>query len=368
MSGQRALILLASLLSLPGSTLLPCSSRDAYGQPAILGPSGQQSRSSPDLQQEIDRLRRRGQSLREQLRATRDERDRAERERQASHLRIHQLEQESRVREERLEAQRRTLRSREAELQEAREQIADLRAAVRKASQLAEMLLDRESRIAALERQIGTLAKDAATRVARDPGAASPTGESTAVTSRPTPAPADLLEQLDIERQRRFTLEAEIQRLAAYPDRDTAYEFLVLSLRSARAEILVLSNRLAEEQRRRETLEVAIERVRRIAHLPDGTETDAIERLAETMVQRRADAERLAQQLRNANEAIVSLKGRLEAVGASERNGHLLAELEAQNRKLSESLEAAQAANRELREKAALAERLAEMLYANTGG
>jgi hypothetical protein len=71
----------------------------------------------------------------------------------------------------------------------------------------------------------------------------------------------------------------------------------------------------------------------------------------------------LAAQLKDANEIIVRLKGRLEASGSPEGHDKLLADLQKDNQTLRDALQAAEQANEALRGKAEMAQRLAEMVY-----
>ncbi len=70
----------------------------------------------------------------------------------------------------------------------------------------------------------------------------------------------DLREQLSVERERRATLEEEVKRLTSTGSSDEKYTEVWNALQSARSEILVLSNQLAEERKSREDLEGALAR------------------------------------------------------------------------------------------------------------
>jgi chromosome segregation ATPase len=116
-------------------------------------------------------------------------------------------------------------------------------------------------------------------------------------------------------------------------------------------------------------LEVTLERVRQTAGIAPGA--DWLERFDATMRERRAQAERLQEELRNANEAIVQLKAKLEAqeqrppeTGPNQETQDRKAQgLEAEVAKLREALRNAEQANADLRTQAELAGRLADMLY-----
>jgi hypothetical protein len=98
-----------------------------------------------------------------------------------------------------------------------------------------------------------------------------------------------------------------------------------------------------------------------------------VERFETTMRERRAQAERLQEELRNANEAVVQLKSKLEGQGdrppvaapvaapAADTRG-----LEDEVLKLRESLRNAQQANADLRAQSELAGRLADLLYSQS--
>jgi multidrug resistance efflux pump len=108
---------------------------------------------------------------------------------------------------------------------------------------------------------------------------------------------------------------------------------------------------------------VTLERVREVAGIAPGA--DWLERFDATMRERRAKAERLQEELRNANEAIVQLKANIEAQEkppetASSPGTQIL---EAEVTKLREALRNAERANADLRTQAELAGRLADMLY-----
>ena len=174
-------------------------------------------------------------------------------------------------------------------------------------------------------------------------------------------ATKDLREELSVERERRETLEEEVKRLTTSGNSDDRFVEVWNALQSARSEILVLGNQLAEERKDREDLEVALARTQQDP--ANQSNTDLAKRLAQTLNDRRSEADRLAAQLKNANEMIVRLKGRLEASGSPEGEDKLLADLEKDNESLRSALKAAEEANQALRGKAEMAQRLADMVY-----
>ncbi len=185
-------------------------------------------------------------------------------------------------------------------------------------------------------------------------------GASIAAVEDPAAA-TDLREQLSMEREHRETLEEEVKRLTASGSSDEKFTEVWNALQSARSEILVLSNQLADERKSREDLESALARTQQD---PAGQpNTDLAQRLAQALNDRRSEADRLATQLKDANEIIVRLKGRLEASGSPEAESSTLAELQKDNETLRHALKAAEDANEALRGKAAMAQRLAEMVY-----
>jgi hypothetical protein len=164
-----------------------------------------------------------------------------------------------------------------------------------------------------------------------------------------------------VERERRETLEEEVKRLSTSGNSDDRFVEVWNALQSARSEILVLGNQLAEERKDREDLEIALARTQQDP--ANKSNKDVARRLAETLNDRRSQADRLAAQLKDANEIIVRLKGRLEASGSPEGHDKLLAELQKDNETLRDALQAAEQANEALRGKAEMAQRLAEMVY-----
>jgi DNA repair exonuclease SbcCD ATPase subunit len=175
---------------------------------------------------------------------------------------------------------------------------------------------------------------------------------------------SSLQHELDVERENRATLEQEIQRLLSESRPPEQLQAVTQSLDGARAQLLLLNQRLAEEQRARESLEVALERVRQTAGVAPGA--DWLDRFDATMRERRAQGERLQEELRNAHEAIVELKAKLEAqeqrppeTGTNQETQSLEAEVA----KLREALRKAEQANADLRTQAELAGRLADLLY-----
>jgi hypothetical protein len=176
-------------------------------------------------------------------------------------------------------------------------------------------------------------------------------------------AGGDLREQLSLERERRETLEEEVKRLTASGDSEEKFVEVWNTLQSARSQILVLTNQLADERRSRETLEIALTRMKEASGEEGQSTAEFATRLAETLQERRDEADRLADQLKNANEVIVRLKGRLEATGSPTAESGVVADVDQENQKLRETLRTAEEANRSLREKAEMAARLAEMVY-----
>ncbi|MET0153061.1 MAG: hypothetical protein ABW298_10700 [Candidatus Binatia bacterium] len=87
------------------------------------------------------------------------------------------------------------------------------------------------------------------------------------------------------------------------------------------------------------------------------------------MRERRAHAERLQEELHNANESIVQLKSKLEAQGERPPEAGPVPDtrgLEDEVVKLREALRNAQQANADLRTQSELAGRLADMLYSQS--
>jgi len=190
-----------------------------------------------------------------------------------------------------------------------------------------------------------------------------PAVAQTPLVAETDPAAADLREQLTVERERRETLEQEIQRLTVSGNTEEKFVEVWQALQSARSEILVLSNQLTDERKSRENLEVTLARIQRESGGEAQPANDVAGRLAETLNERRAEADRLGTQLKNANEIIVRLKGRLEATGSPVEENKILGDLDKENTDLRDALKAAQEANTSLRAKAEMAERLAEMVY-----
>jgi hypothetical protein len=247
-------------------------------------------------------------------------------------------------------------------------------------------LLERESELEAAKKRITELGKpvepeSARKETAREEQETSPppvlTTPSPLPTILPGPSPtpvaardtdetlvSSLQHELDVERENRATLEQEIQRLLSESRPPEQLQVITQSLDGARAQLLLLNQRLAEEQRAREALEVTLERVRETAGIAPGA--GWLERFDATMRERRAQAGRLEGELRNANEAVVQLKAKLEAqkqrppeTGPSQETQGLEAEVA----KLREALRQAEQANADLRTQAELAGRLADMLY-----
>ena len=240
-------------------------------------------------------------------------------------------------------------------------------------------LLERESELEAAKRRIEELRSSpkpggASTAESRDDRQANPPVASPSAS--PSPAPvgggedtlvSSLQHELDVERENRATLEQEIQRLVSASSSPEELHALAQSLDGARAQILFLNQRLAEEQRARESLEVSMERVRDAAGVAPGP--DWMERFDATMRERRVQAERLQEELHNANEAIVQLKSELEAQGERPPEAGPVPDprgLEDEVVKLREALRKAQQANADLRTQSELAGRLADMLYSQS--
>ena len=90
---------------------------------------------------------------------------------------------------------------------------------------------------------------------------------------------------------------------------------------------------------------MTVERVRQAAGVAPGD--DWLDRLQTTMKERHEQVERLQEELRKANEAIVVLKGRLESAGREGSSGGThAANLEAEIKTLGDALQAAQQAER----------------------
>jgi chromosome segregation ATPase len=188
-----------------------------------------------------------------------------------------------------------------------------------------------------------------------------PSGVETGDATEDPAATKDLREQLSVERERRETLEEEVKRLTTSGNSDDRFVEVWNALQSAHSQILVLSNQLAEERKDREDLEIALARTQQDP--ANKSNKDIAQRLAQTLNDRRSEADRLAAQLKDANEIIVRLKGRLEASGSPEGHDKLLADLQKDNETLRNALQAAEQANEALRGKAEMAQRLAEMVY-----
>ena len=246
-------------------------------------------------------------------------------------------------------------------------------------------LLERESELEAAKKRITELGKPRAesssweTTSRDEERKAIPTAlpsPSPLPTTSPSPSPSPvaardaeetlvsaLQHELDVERENRATLEQEIQRLLSESRPPDQLLTVTQSLDGARAQLLLLNQRLAEEQSARESLEVTLERVREAAGIAPGA--DWLERFDATMRERRAKTERLQEELRNANEVIVQLKANLEAQEKRPETASSPStqNLEAEVTKLREALRNAEQANADLRTQAELAGRLADMLY-----
>jgi chromosome segregation ATPase len=265
----------------------------------------------------------------------------------------------------RLNAHRRELLEREAELEAARREISELRqqrsppdtrrdADVRERERSES---DAQEKIARLQEKTRELEAQVQSATA-----AAPTPSSGPAEGGDKELIASLQRELDLERENRATLEKEMQRLASESRPPDQLQAVSQSLDGARAEILVLNHRLAEEQRAREALEVTIERVRQAAGVAPGN--DWLERFQTTMNERQEQAERLQEELHKANEAIVALKANLESARPADSGaGGDAASFEGEIKKLKDALQTAQQANADLRAQAELAARLAELLY-----
>lgn len=282
---------------------------------------------------------------------------------------------ESRVR---LDAHRRELARRDRALRAAERRIADLVRKLRRERAVAKRSARDAAQLAAAEKQ-RDLAKAEAERYGKR--AAELEAELRAREAAPPPPPyapppalepaspeeselvASLRHDLDLERENRKTLEAEIQRLLAERGGADVREPLTRSLAAANAEILLLRDRLQREERDREALEVLVARARSAANVEAGA--DWIDRFETTMRERQQQAQRLRAELSLANESIVALKAKIESAPppAAPVGEAATAELRSENDALRLSLRAAEQANADLRTQAELAARLADMLY-----
>jgi hypothetical protein len=265
----------------------------------------------------------------------------------------------------RLRAHQRELLEREAELERARREIASRRqppAPSPNPNGDAETReLERSER--ASREEVARLREKTRTLEAqlRSTSAALPTPSSDPSTTVDKALIDSLQRELEEERENRTTLETEIQRLSSEPRSTEELQTVSQSLDRAHAELLVLNQRLAGEQKAREALEVTIERMRQAAGVEPGN--DWFDRFQATMKERHEQAERLGEELRAANEMIVALKGQLESTTREGTASLKTAGLENEIEKLKEALAAAQQANADLRVQAELASRLAELLY-----
>lgn len=173
----------------------------------------------------------------------------------------------------------------------------------------------------------------------------------------------ELHRQLTLERERRSTLETELVRLSAASDGEDRHGETWRALQSARAEILLLTERLQVERTAREELEGLLARAR--AALPQDPAADpaALERLITVAENHGRDTDRLEADLREANDQITRLKGHLEAVQSPDGGGAALVALDEENARLTKSLRSAEARVGKLSGQAALARRLAELVY-----
>lgn len=318
------------------------------------------------------RQRQAAEALKRQIDSLRHERNVAERERHQARVRAHTLADELKRQEEWIAARERKLdrkkTSTEAELKNSRARIEELQ----------DQLLQEHQRVAeavSKSREVPGTATNLKTtiplsRSARAVETSSSHGYETtgAEESHDSVRFAELQRELDQERDRRATLEREVERLTAESGEQDQLHALNRSLQEARAQLLVLGHQLADEQKRRESLEVFLLDIRKAAGLElNPSDPSSWKELAEIIEERRAEAERLAAELRKVEETIVRLKGEIEAQGPGEDAKRLLVTLEAENQKLRTALSSAEETNRKLRGKADLAERLAEMLYSASG-
>jgi chromosome segregation ATPase len=175
--------------------------------------------------------------------------------------------------------------------------------------------------------------------------------------------PGELRRLLELERERRATLEGELVRLSASGEVAERYRESWQGLQSARADLLVLSQRLEDEQRKRQELEAEVARARSaVAGSSDDGEAP-LERLVAVADDHGRETERLERELRDATEEVVRLKGRLETIDSAQSAGPVLKELHEENEKLRISLRGAETKLAQLENQAALAKRLAELIY-----
>lgn len=264
-----------------------------------------------------------------------------------------------------MNAHRRELLQREAELDAARRQISERREPSPSATSGPDARArELERSESAAREEVGRLREKTRALEAelQSVTAAAPTASSDPAEAGDKALSTSLQHELDVERENRATLEQEIQRLASELRSVDQIQAASQSLDGARAEVLVLNQRLAEEQQAREALEVTIERVRQAAGVAPGK--DWLDRFQTTMKERQEQVERLQEELHKANEAIVALKGRLESAGREASSGGAdTAKLEGEIKTLTDALQAAHQANADLRTQAELASRLAELLY-----
>ena len=269
----------------------------------------------------------------------------------------------------RLEAHRRELLAREAELEAVKRTLGELQRKSAVRTERAPVAVD-DGRWKELERSERAARLEASNLRAKTETLENElrTLHSVSATPASPPPPTDgekalvatLEHELDVERTNRATLEVEIRRLVSESHSADQFAALTQSLDGARAEILLLNQRLAAEQRARESMEVAIERVRRAAGID--ASADWIERFETAVKERREQAERLQEDLHRANEIIIRLKGKLEAKDDAAHTGDVRG-LEGEIKQLRDALQSAQQANADLRTQAELASRLAELLY-----
>ena len=174
--------------------------------------------------------------------------------------------------------------------------------------------------------------------------------------------PGELRRLLALERERRSTLEGELVRLSATGDLAERYRESWQALQAAKADLLLLSEKLTQEQAKRQELEGLLERVRDVASAKDGDDAP-LERLIDVANEHGRETKQLEAELEQANDQITRLRGYLETVETPDGGGAALVHLDEENEKLRVSLAAAENTIGRLSGKAALAERLADLVY-----
>ena len=105
-----------------------------------------------------------------------------------------------------------------------------------------------------------------------------------------------------------------------------------------------------------------LQRARGVVETGDG-DGAPLERLIDVADQHGRETKQLERDLRQANDQVTRLRGYLETMEAPDGGGAALVRLDEENAKLKSSLEAAEGTIGRLSGKAALAERLAELVY-----